>query len=468
MNFIKRIAAPLTIIAVSIFSMLIFRVIPSAKLWEDYSIMFVPVGADTQIIHNVLTEKGCKDFICIENQFVPLKLSADTPEISLALSGAENSNYLRERNNFFFDKSGKFEIYYVPDKYKRNIDAAVNVLNRENDIKAAVNDNSSYPWICPLSCVFLMLILGFFSERKFLSLLSAVIPVFYVFMFPFYSAAAAVSLILCAIFLTLRLWGRRKAFKTLVKNGAVIFLYAFSFIPALSSGIIGFSFFVIAASAQLCTLYIYVMLNSMRESKYSFRPVKILGARIIKINTKKACTGILIGFIICLSLVLSALLSFYANSTSGINEENSSGLLFPAARGSGGKFPDIQDFIEWKWETLTYPYISLNSRDFGKKPVNGTEISFPRYEISDGAIVETENAIVFDSGFKKNAINEIDELSFPAVEKLLKRQKTLSLGYARSSSQTVTVFIIITLAFAAAVPLFYYFNWKTAAVRRRK
>ena len=118
MNFVKRTAVPALIIVISIFSMIRFRVIPSAKLWEDYSIMFVPVGADTQIIHNVLTEKGCKDFICIENQFVPLKVSADTPEISLALSGAENSNYLRGRNNFFFDKSGNFEIYYVPDKYK--------------------------------------------------------------------------------------------------------------------------------------------------------------------------------------------------------------------------------------------------------------------------------------------------------------------------------------------------------------
>ena len=465
MNFIKRIAAPLTIIAVSIFSMLIFRVIPSAKLWDGYSVMFVPIGSDTKNIQSVLSQQGCKDFICMENQFVPLELSAASPEISLALSGAEKSAYLNERNNFFFDKSGRFEIYYVPDKYKRNLDSALNILNRENDIKAALNDNSSYPWICPISCLVLLLVLAFFSEHGFLLTLSASIPMFYVFMFPFYSSAAAVSLILCSVFLGLRLWGRRKAFKTLAKNAAVTFLYAFSFIAAFSSGLRGFIFFLLAALSQSCVLYLYMMLDSARESKYSFRPVKILGARIIKINTKKAGTGILAGFIICFVLVLSALMSF---KSSGIGDEDSALLLLPAARGTGGKFPDMQDFVEWKWETLTYPYISVHSPAFGKKPVYGSKIVFPGYETSGGIISEKENVIVFDSDFKKNAINEIDELSFPAVEKLLKRQKTLSLGYARSSSQTVTVFIIITLAFAAAVPLFYYFNWKTAAVRRRK
>ena len=68
---------------------------------------------------------GCKDVISGAEQFVPMEFSSESPEISMAIAKVDSSNYLVRRNLYFFDKNSNYKIYYVPDKYKNNLEDVI-------------------------------------------------------------------------------------------------------------------------------------------------------------------------------------------------------------------------------------------------------------------------------------------------------------------------------------------------------
>ena len=114
MKDLKKIIISVLVILSSLFLFCALRSIPAAKLWDGYSVVYVPAGADTAVVQEAFESAGCNDVISLENQFVPISASAETPEVSLALSGLEPSSYLKKRLMYFFDKNHEYRLYYVP------------------------------------------------------------------------------------------------------------------------------------------------------------------------------------------------------------------------------------------------------------------------------------------------------------------------------------------------------------------
>ncbi len=461
MHRFARIFASALFTAFSLVTMIIFRAVPATKLWAGYTVMSVPAETDAKLVIEGLEKCGCKAVICRAAQRVPLDLPQNSPEVSLAALGVGISDYLLRRNQFFFDKSGALELYYIPDEYGKNLKAAAASLNAEHSVNAALCCGGSYPLAAPFLALSFAFFLLFFSEERMLFAFFAFPPTLYAFCFPAYTSASAVCLLLCAAFFALSAWDRKNAVRLLLKSRDVIVLTAASCAVSAATGVRGAVFFMIAALSGLCALFLTGKARSFFERQYSFVPVKILSAGAISINAKNTRSA-LIG-----AAAASALLALFA-LPSVLDSSlvlRGGAPLFPAARARDGSFASLQDFTEWRWEALTYPYISVNAAGDEK---NIRSVSFFRYENTGGLIAERQQTITFDAEFKKNALDSINALDFPAVEKLLKRQKTLSAGYASSSSQTVSVFTIIALALGGTAPLFLSVSRKIFAARESR
>ena len=104
MDTLKQYVLPLAVIAASLAVFAMFRTVPTAKLWDGYSVLYVPSEADISSVENILYKNGIKEFSAKENQSVPLNIASESPEVALSSSTLNPSHeYLSERENYFFD-----------------------------------------------------------------------------------------------------------------------------------------------------------------------------------------------------------------------------------------------------------------------------------------------------------------------------------------------------------------------------
>ena len=117
--------------------------------------------------------------------------------------------------------------------------------------------------------------------------------------------------------------------------------------------------------------------------------------------------------------------------------------------------PGIGNFIEWKWDSLTFPYRSLNDKN--RKNARNDAVFFKNFQVKDGVIQETVSSLYYNEDFKTEALNEIEKLEYPALEKMLAKQgKNAKFGYAAAGLQNITLIMIIVFIIAFLVPLSFY------------
>lgn len=375
MNYIKRIVIPVFIILLAVFLLFIFRTVPSANVWNGYAVVTVPAGTDSGLVQNAFDTAGCRNIVSLENQYIPLAGSAETPEISLALSGLESSDYLKRRALYFFDRNREFQIYYVPDTYKNNAADAVEALNRQH-IAASMNAGSSYPFFVPLICFLFAAALVYFSEVKAVCALSLLLPFFFSCMLPSAAAAAPLCLFMYGIFIALKVWRRHNAALYLTRQILIIAFSALTVIFMFLSGITCGLLFLLLAAAECSLLYLLNLLAERRNSRSVFKAVSIIPARMISLSTVKP----LLCLLVCSGAIAALFVFSLTGTRSGFGAEKE--LRLPSPFGSGSVLPTMRDFIDWRWETLTFPYISLNSDRQSSKPKNGDAVSFSQYSVS--------------------------------------------------------------------------------------
>ena len=110
--------------------MQIFRVMPASRLWNGYTVMYLPVSQDSKIIEKTLEEYGCNDYISLRNQKVPLNVSEFSPDYMFGNGDA--NGYLEKRKGYFFDFSRSYSVYYIPDSSDNCIPAVLKKLNSMN------------------------------------------------------------------------------------------------------------------------------------------------------------------------------------------------------------------------------------------------------------------------------------------------------------------------------------------------
>lgn len=456
MNYIKKYAVPLLIIIVSLVLLYFFRSLPSAKMWNGYTMMYADLNADFENIVQALEKYDCKDFICFENQQVPLAFSKQTPEVALAMSGIENSDYIEKRKNFFFDKNREVRIIYIPEKYKRNAVQVCDYLSKEG-ITAGTGGKATYPIVAVIICIIFTVLLTFFSEKRVLFAFSSIFPVLLCISLPFYQVLVGSCLFTSAIFLCEKLWKREKALSVILKNIYINIFFVTSLLIMIFSGIKCFLLFLCTVLSVVSSIYLYYCVEKHFEKRFYFVPVKIRSAKFIPTFTEKSSLQLLA---CSAAIAIILLVAFLTSSFSFGNSANSSNFQLPCQNGNGS-LPNIQEFINWEWNAMTFPYLTLNE----KKPTSKT-VSFSQFTTENGYIKEEIKSISFNQNFIDESIKNIDNLNFPAIEKMMKLQKKdFRGGYASSSSQNLTILTIILILIAVQIPLICRLLYK---IRKRR
>lgn len=453
MPLIKKVILPVSIIILTVYLLNTFRVVPVTKLFNGYDVLYASTQVSSAEVAKVLESSGCSNFIYLDNQRIPLGISENTPEAALAQSGLEKSTYLKDRINFFFDRNRNYSIFYIQEEQEKNAVQAVHTLN-EAGISAGINGSASFPFVAIIIVLGFSAFLIYFSKKRlFLSALF-VIPVYFSIMIPFYSIAVSLCVFELAVSLAVRLEGRAGAQKKLLSNVMFCSFISVAFAAAMLSKVQAGILFVMMVCSELCIMLLSDSIKEYFDSKYSFRPVKILSANVIPVLTRKNAVTLGVCAAACVLIFASALFSssIQLTGTSGGGKN----IQLPSSKGVSGNFPDMNSFISWKWETMTYPYRSLNG-------LNGSDdtVFFKSYNMKDGVITETTNSISFDDNFRKNASKDIQELNYPAIEKVIASQeKKARFGYASSGTQNLSVLMLILMLVTASVPFAFYLNTK--------
>ena len=455
MTAVKKLSIFCSIAFVSLFVLFVFRTVPSGNLWERYRIVYVDDASDDDYAAEVLKRAGCENVISLASQHLPVMLPMHSPEVSLALAFADADGYLAKRRAYFFDRGAQYRLYYIEDRYAPLAEDAVREF-RAAGIAAGIDTQGVYPFIVPLICTAFALLLCFLSPHRALFFAAAVFPVLYAGCVPLYAVAASACLFLYALFIALRVWGRRGAFSAVKTNPALIVFFAASFIIACASSLRSALLFVPLAAGTLSALAAFSIAELRYEARYRFTLVPIRPARAIPFFTKATFRGTAACASSIASLFVASLLSAFSVGFAAAPFPRASQLEFPSARAQSlaGIFPTLDEYVAWCWNTKTAPYRSVNAQNAHEKhPKTGDSVVFPRFSDGDAGISETSVSMVFDKNFYDAALSDIDALPYPAVEKLIKAQGAhVRAGYAFSASGGGGLLHTLLVAFALCIP----------------
>ena len=452
----RKFLISVSVAAAAVFLLVFFRSVPSGSLWKGYRIVYAAEECSENDVMKFLSDAGCRDIVNFSSQTVPLGLSPQTPEVSLAETDTDSSGYLSKRNNYFFDRSGKYRVYYVPERNVKEAEKAAAAMD-EAGISAGIDTQTGYPFIVPVVCLFFAVFLCIVSVHPLVTACGSVLPVLFSFCMPFYAGGAAVCLFLYALYLVQQVWGRSGAFMFIVKYIPSVLFAGAAAAVAVFSSLKGGLLFIASAAGTCGALNVLRIAEKRRDGRYSFVPVMIRPAEMTQmctVNTRRAVT-------VCASaicLLIAGSLLFGRITASGAHD-----VQLPSSHGGGigGNLPSLDDYVSWCWNAETLPYRSIAGNSSGRKerkPKDGDIVVFPAYEDSAEGITETDKKLVYDGTYRAETLKKIDSLQFPAVEKVLKEQGDVShAGYASSGSGGGGTAGMLIMMFALAVPVFFMF-----------
>ncbi len=453
MNKYIKLSSPF-IFLLSLVLILVFKSLPSGKLWKNYSVICVPVDTDDSTVLSAINEAGIKGAVSQSKQYLPIQFSENSIEISmlrLNYNNPENS-YITKRNAMFFDKANSYRLYYIPAEYDSEASLLIKIL-KDKGIECLKDSSAEYPWLLPLIGILLAAMLFLFSKNKVPFITGAIIPLTFLYGNPFYPVATATCLVLLILFFISNLWRRKGALSSLLNRYSCPSMLVIALLSAFSSSLTSGFLFIFAILGTASALACFWTIEDFLRKRKSFVPVYIRSAKRVSIFAGKVftsmniVTGVAALFIILIFITSSDLIT-----------NNSAKLLFPANSGSKDEaLPQFEDFYKWNWNVKTFPYISLNS---GNTSGEG-EITFSSFVENEktGLISEEIKTLKYDNNFKKEIYDGIDKLNFDSVEKLMKSEaEDFSAGYTAVSSYQINIFGIIMCFICLFILLFIYFS----------
>lgn len=451
MQPLKKFVIPFFVIILTCVLMNVLRVLPVSKFMKGYESLYVEKSCSLKTVENLLKENGCASFLNLKNQKVPLNTREDSPEIALALSGLEKSDYLNQRKSFFYDKSMNYNIFYIPSDCVKAAEKTVDRLTSEGII-CGLNANASFPILLVLVVFVLSAIFVAFSDDRIFSAIMYLLPVFYTLMIPFTLVASSMCLLETGIFLALKFTGRKGAYQKLVKTLIVPVFLGTAFAAVCFTKFQAVIVFLLLCASEISVYILHNSINEFLDRRYSFRPVKIRTAAVIPLFTQKNKNTLLV----CIASISLLLAGAFINFPHAGRAGNVKSILLPSSQAAVSSLPDFNDFIFWKWEAMTFPYISLNS-----KSKQSDEVVFKKYSKKDGFISESLNYISYNKDFRNDAIKEIENVNYPSLEKMILQQGTkVRFGYSASGAQNLTMIMMIMLLITLAVPVYFYFRFQ--------
>ena len=405
----------LFLFAASILMTVVFflRISPSIKIWENYKVLYFPTEyKNTEIIDAI----GNTDFL---NQII-----FEDPEYHHAwnnrmMPGSEpvtvrGFSYNDLRDFFFYDKSGSFKIIYVPDDISK---AVINSLNKSG-ITFGTDSVTHYPYLYPIVCFVVIILLTIFGKISFLRLICAIPLVLFALWCPFYSSAAGAVCILFAFYAAEQYTGKKYGIKSTLLNPVVILCTAFSF---LSVAIGGVKLLLLFSAAVLSCILLYVSVKyaeMIYDSTCHFHFMPILTSKNIgkfkRVTIRSVSTGAAVAVVLTVFFFMSSGIirsigddGLYLPSpseyteTEGINSVSYTALKeLRDIENYENQYPDAADFIDEYWLNIRSQYIRLFETDVSTEVSVGDVISIPSFMESDGGIKAEQRIIeTFDDSF---------------------------------------------------------------------
>lgn len=437
------------IFLLSLVMLFCFKTVPKGKLWDSYSILYMPLESHEDQVLEVFKELEINEHFELSNQYIPLNYSAFSPEITMLRlnSNSQDFSYLTKRNAYFFDKSGKYKLFYIPSKYKKSLKNCQTLLAKKG-IKAGIDASASYPFAVALISLLLFIFLSLYSKNRTIFIAAAFPLLVFAFTNPFYSAAAAYCLMVLSLFLFSNVFERKGWLSFLLANYFIPLLLFFALLLAFASSLKCGFMFIISLCASVSGIYYLVCIKDYLKNKKSFVPVYIRPARKVSLYAeKKSQTMILL----ISSLVFLTAISIISNT--GLVSAGFSKISLPAANGGKGELVNLNDYYDFAWNVSALPYRSLN------KSSDKNYIEYPRYSDDGNKITENKLIKAYNQNYKNQLFDQIDLLPFNAIEKVLKSQKNLEkAGYTKSASLTTGIFAIIMMFISLSILLFIYIS----------
>ena len=478
----KKIYIPLAIL-VAILSVVIlfFSVtVPNSALWHDYIILYASKNFPEQQILANLENFGIKNIITLSKQKNPYN-SEKSP---IQLNNNSEISYLKQRNNYFFDESNSVQLYYIPQEYTKETSICIkNLKSLYPDLISGMDLHISYPFIIPILCVFAAVLFFIFSKFKLFMFISTLFPILYIFCLPSYSGGAAIIMFLYGTYLITSIWKRKNMIKTVFSNTYIISFFILPFILLFMTSFISAFLLIFVYIGTFSLLYLMYLGQAKIETKRSFLPIPIRSAKMIPIITHKTVKimviPIVIAAILCICFMFSDLFYtpqktynfFMPSPTKYSTIEKFSELDYNQTKPldeklNSKRLPNLTEYVNFIWNTFTFPYKSLNGKTLDNFAKIGDCIYFPSYtQNQDGFIIENTNVLyTFDEKFILDTMDLL-KIEDCQIEYLLKNQNCFAdITYAKTNSNRNTeksTNVIISLLLAMIIPTFFcVFIWR--------
>ena len=452
MNKYIKFSAPFVFL-LSLILILVFKTVPSGKLWKNYSVVCVPVQTPDSTVMSAINKAGIKNAVSLSGQYLPISLSENSVEVSmlrLNYTSAEYA-YLNKRNAMFYDKSQTYRLYYIPCIYSSETVALVKTLESQG-IECIKDSSADYPWLLPFIGLLLAGMLFLFVKNKIPFACGAVIPLVFLYSNPFYPVATATCLSLLCLFFASNLWRRRGAVTSLIQRNSAPAMMAIAIICAFSSSVSSGFLFILAILGTAGALASCWFVEDFIRNKKTFVPVYIRSAKRVSMFAGKVFTSL---SIVTGAVALFILLIFVTSSNS--IKTSSAKLLFPGnSNNIETSLPQFEDYYKWNWNVKTYPYKSLNNYDEDDSVVTFSDF----VENPDTGIIQEQKITKkYDDSFRREVYEGIDKLQFDSVEKVMKSEgEDFCGGYTATSSYQINLFGIIMCFICLFILLFIYIS----------
>lgn len=464
------------IICFSLIFLVYSRITPVTKLWRGYTVLYTSSTVSENTVLSVLSKCGISGVITLSEQDKTIPKT-----MSPARFAAENKNYMdypEEIKKYFFDESQKFQLYYVPDGYRSELSDALETLLRLGS--CGVDETVSYPIFVPVICALFFLCLLVSAENRLAFVLFAIFPLVFCVCAPGSINGVATCLLLYGCFLLQKLYSKQNAIFPGFHN---VFLLLSFFSPIL------ISFSVSLKNAGLCAATVAGTIASacmilhfkgkssvrlprnFRVGSSTFSPISIISAPYTSIVTQEVadCLFLCAGAIL-LQIVLALFPQQRISSSSGVTGLS---LPSPSVSRNADFLPDLNDYLNWSWNLLTFQYrplwLSEKDLDSANGFKEGDVIEVPFFKIEGTKVVqEEEKRFVYGEQFLNEMLQSIENAGQKRIELLLAEQGNnakfayaINSGGVDANAQPSLVILLCTVCIPLGMALYYIY-------RRRK
>ncbi len=436
-----------------------FRIVPTAQIWEKYNVLYVDIDADVHSVRQALEAEHIHDVLYPDHDYFPLP-SALAPVQYHQFSSL--FSYEQLQHSYFFDQDKNYLLYYIPHESIRSVYTAL----KDFEFSWGLDSQTTIPFIPMVVATLLTLVLAFYSKNKAYFLCIQIPFILYSFVSPFYHIAAAVCVFTFAVFTLQKFWNRQQFRQKIVKNLFFIASLILLFLSSILLGFRGLLLLIITSLASLSLLYIMFRLKKNIYQKSPFKPILIHSATSIRFNDIMTIKYVIIALCSVALLTILALINaqpFQKNIQKALHIPAPSGYTVSSdfsaksyesiiQSNSTDRLPDLTDYISTAWHFETYPYVRLGD-SINSIVLPGTTVERVDY-VQNGVVLQEQREVVavFDDTYIQNIVNEALATTHAGAEKLLSSQRGFSrVGYVQSGTistpQGAVVFLLISCAF---------------------